>query len=476
MDPSYVILVLVGALIVCGIVVLRLQHKVLDATREKIALEGEEHRMLDFLHLLGLAIEDDYTPRKLYRMIVEGVEEVIDGDGSALYLLSGDGKDFVPAHLTAGCPPLMVFPKEVVDKLLGDQEGLLSYLRLVKCARANGLPELSLSSGESLRIADLRTRSELAGVAELIPENTEVMISPMKHGGRALGVLVVARTARELAFNRNDFDVFRAMAEQSAFALGNALVHQEVEEKRQLDRELHLARAVQRVLLPAEDPAVPGYRIYGTNVPARIISGDYYDYIPLEEGRFGVAIADVSGKGASAGLLMATCRSSLRAVAGRNASPGATLAAVNRQIFSDMKEDMFISMAYLVLQGSRIVLARAGHDAPLLFRQSTGEVEVLKPGGLALGVDDGPVFERVTKEFEGEMEKGDCLLLYTDGVNEGENVSGEEFGKDRMREEFRKLASSGAERVVSGLQQALGAFVGEARQNDDITMIAIEKR
>lgn len=173
---------------------------------------------------------------------------------------------------------------------------------------------------------------------------------------------------------------------------------------------------------------------------------------------------------------MATCRSALRAAAGQSASPVEALATVNRQVFSDMKEDMFISMAYLVLEEGGIALARAGHDSPLLYRKATGELEVLRPGGLALGVDDGPVFERVTKEFRGEMDKGDCLLLYTDGVNEGENGAGEEFGKERLKDAFRTLAPSGAERVVTGLQQQLHEFVGEAPQMDDITVIAIEKR
>jgi sigma-B regulation protein RsbU (phosphoserine phosphatase) len=145
-------------------------------------------------------------------------------------------------------------------------------------------------------------------------------------------------------------------------------------------------------------------------------------------------------------------------------------------MYSDMREDMFISMAFVILEGRNIRLARAGHDAPLMYRKETHEVEVLKPGGLALGLDDGPVFKRVTRDHDDEMDSGDCLLLYTDGVTEAENLAGEEFGKDRLRETFRGLAQSGAEQVVDGLQAALGAFVGPARQMDDITLIAIEKR
>ena len=255
------------------------------------------------------------------------------------------------------------------------------------------------------------------------------------------------------------------------------MVHREASEKRRMVRELRVARHVQNVLLPEEDPKVSGYRVYGTNVPARIISGDYYDYIPLEDGRLGVAIADVSGKGVSAGLMMATCRSALRAAVGGE-SPAEALATVNRQLFPDMREDMFISMAYMILENGsgRMTLARAGHDAPLMFRKATGEIEVLKPGGLALGVDEGPVFERVTQDFAAEFAPGDCLLLYTDGVNEAQNGDDEEFGKERMLEVFRKAAPLGGEEVLVALQREVDEFVGDNPQMDDITLIAIEKR
>ena len=116
-----------------------------------------------------------------------------------------------------------------------------------------------------------------------------------------------------------------------------------------MESELRTAREVQQVLLPQSDPVVPGFRISGTNLPARIISGDYYDYIDLGDGKCGIVIADVSGKGVPAGLLMAMCRSALRSVAIGETSPAKALALVNRQLFPDIREDMFISMAYGIL-------------------------------------------------------------------------------------------------------------------------------
>ena len=189
----------------------------------------------------------------------------------------------------------------------------------------------------------------------------EALLAPVTHAGRDLGVLAMVGHRGGRPVSEKDFEVFRSLAEQSSFALGNSLIHQEAAEKRRLDRELRTASDVQRVLLPGADPEPAGYRIHGTNVPARIISGDYYDYIELPDGQLGVAIADVSGKGVSAGLMMATCRSALRSLAGPCRSPAGALAAVNRQLFPDMREDMFISMAYVMLEnGSGRLKPRPG--------------------------------------------------------------------------------------------------------------------
>jgi sigma-B regulation protein RsbU (phosphoserine phosphatase) len=245
-----------------------------------------------------------------------------------------------------------------------------------------------------------------------------------------------------------------------------------------MEGELQNAREVQRVLLPQGDPVVAGYRISGTNLPARIISGDYYDYIELGGGKFGIAIADVSGKGVSAGLLMAMCRSTLRSVAPGRHSPSEVLAAVNRQLYPDIREDMFISMAYAIVDEScgKMILSRAGHDPALLFRRNSEKVELLRSPGLALGVDGGVVFERVTKDQEIELLPGDCALLYTDGMREALDGNDEEFGMERMSEVFRRSAPMGAELVISRMLDELRQFTGEGPQMDDVTLVAIERK
>jgi sigma-B regulation protein RsbU (phosphoserine phosphatase) len=230
-------------------------------------------------------------------------------------------------------------------------------------------------------------------------------------------------------------------------------------------------------LLPAEAPAIPGFEISGLNIPASQVSGDYFDYIKVDEERLGVAIADVSGKGVPASLIMAICRSVLRSQAPENPSPSEVLKKVNRQLYPDIKEDMFISMAYLILDHVRatVTLSRAGHDAPLLYRAATQELRPLKPPGLVLGIDSGSVFDRLANDFAVPLERDDCLILYTDGVTEALDKDGNEFGPERMMQSVRASAPRGAPAIIERLIEDLRGFVGSTPQNDDITLIAIRK-
>lgn len=441
-------------------------------------LEGEEQRMFQFLHDLGHAIEDDPSPTALSRIIVDGIDKVVTARGGAIYLIGNESGYLNPAYISEDCPPLIGIPHEIRKRAERDPKALESHLRLSRIAINEGLLGHCLENGEVQHVADVKNHPVFRDQLVRYIDNVSALIAPLTHAGRDLGVLAVARRHEDGAFNSNDFAVFRAVAEQSAFAIGNAHIHREASEKRVYERELNNAREVQRVLLPEVDPEVPGYRISGVNLSARIISGDYYDFIRVGDGKFGVAIADVSGKGVPAGLLMSMCRSTLRAVASGQLSPTRALAAVNRLIYPDIREDMFISFAYAILDedSGRITHARAGHDPALLYRRASGAVEKLRPPGLALGIDAGPVFERATRDESVELAPGDCILFYTDGVREALNPQEEEFGLDRMAEAFREAAPLGAAAVISQMRDTLAMFTDEGPQMDDITLVAIEKR
>ncbi len=441
-------------------------------------MEEEEQRMFTFLHDLGLAIENEPSPTMLSRIIVDGIDKVVNARGGAIYLLGADNSFLLPSYISEDCPPLIGIPVEVRKKAERDPRALESHLRLSRVTVDEGILGYCLAVGEPIHVRDVKSHPSFRDAFTRYTDDVSALLSPLCHAGRDLGVLVVARRHQDGFFSQNDLAVFRSAAEQSSFAIGNARIYREAHEKRAMEGELQNAREVQRILLPQQDPVVPGFRISGTNVPARIISGDYYDYLELGEGKFGIVIADVSGKGLPAGLLMAMCRSALRSVAPGRTSPSEVLAAVNRQLFPDIREDMFISMAYAILDpgSGRLTIARAGHDPALLFRRDSGNVELLRSPGLALGVDGGAVFERVTKDQEIELHPGDCVLFHTDGVREAVDSRDEEFGMERMCEVFRMAAPLGSEAVLSHMQDELRQFTGNGTQMDDITLVSIEKK
>lgn len=477
--PTILSLSLCAVVMVVLLLALRNQRRRVRMIRRRFNdLEGEEQRMFRFLHDLGLAIEHEPSPSVLSRIIVDGIEKVVAARGGAIYFVSAEGDFLNPSYISEECPPLTGIPVEIRKKAERDPRALESHVRLARVPLDDGILGHCLSVGAPIHVKDVKNHPAFRDAFTRYTEDVSALLAPLRYADKDLGVLVVARRHVDGSFSANDFAVFRSAAEQSSFAIGNARIHREANEKRSMESELQNAREVQRILLPQRDPVVPGFRISGTNLPARIISGDYYDYIELGSERFGIAIADVSGKGVPAGLLMAMCRSALRSVAPSDVSPSKVMAAVNRQLFPDIREDMFISMTYSVLDvaNSILTLSRAGHDPALLFRRETGKVELLRSPGLALGIDGGAVFERVTRDQDVALKSGDCVLFYTDGVKEALDVNEEEFGMERMSEAFRMAAPLGAEAVLVRMQEELKLFTGEGPQMDDITLVVVEKR
>jgi phosphoserine phosphatase RsbU/P len=235
---------------------------------------------------------------------------------------------------------------------------------------------------------------------------------------------------------------------------------------------------VQRILLPSVPPVIDGFDIAGINFPARYVSGDYFDYIPLDADRWGVVIADVSGKGIPAALLMAMARTALRLLATGDSSPAEVIRRLNAQLYPDIREDMFISLAFVVVdrRSSEIRLVRAGHDAPLVYRAGDRCVTKVNPPGMAVGIDSGTAFNRVTTDFSLVLGPGDCLLLYTDGVTEALDRNGDEFGLEAMIRSVQASASEGASGIVHRVSSDVKAFIGDQPPHDDITLISILKK
>src|SRR2546426_2683781 len=455
----------------------RQARRIRTLERSKEEIQVEETLVFDFLHGLGEAFSETIRPNDLHRLIVEGATRILDAHGGALYLADRTGAKLAPAFISKGCPPLVDVPPEILQQAAATPVALENYIRLHTIGVGEGIIGRVWQTGQPVCLNELSEAPELAKLRDSSFGTTSVMVGALLYGKQNMGVLALANGPMGAPFSQSDFVVFKSIAEQSAFALYNAIVYSEANEKKRLDHDLAIARDIQRVLLPAEPPSINGFEISGINVPARHVSGDYFDYIQVDDERLGVAIADVSGKGVPASLIMAICRSVLRSQAAQNPSPADVLRKVNRQLYPDIKEDMFISMAYLILDHARagVTLSRAGHDAPLLYKRETQTVSPLKPPGLVLGIDSGSVFDRMANDFNILLERGDVLVLYTDGVTEALDAEGYEFGLERMIQSVRASAPEGASAIITRVIDDVRNFVGAQPQNDDITLITIRK-
>ncbi|MGD8474467.1 MAG: SpoIIE family protein phosphatase [Anaerolineae bacterium] len=314
-----------------------------------------------------------------------------------------------------------------------------------------------------LSVLDLRLRS--------------ILCVPLKSRDTVSGVIYVDNRLQAGIFSREDLDFLVAIASNAAIAIENARLYQVAVEKGRMERELQMALGVQASLLPSETPQVPGWAFEARWQPARTVSGDYYDFIALDGGQLGLVIADVSDKGMPAAVFMALTRSTIRATVSQLASPAEAIAEANRLICADSADGMFVTLFYARLEPASGVLTyvNAGHNPPLLCRAGdrggAGVLEELRPTGMALGiVEDFPFEQRPL-----ELQPGDSILLYTDGVPDASNEDQEQFGMERLRRVILEQGTAPVADMVSSLEYAIAELTGGATQFDDIAILAMKR-
>jgi steroid delta-isomerase-like uncharacterized protein len=244
----------------------------------------------------------------------------------------------------------------------------------------------------------------------------------------------------------------------------------EARERERIEQELHVARRIQQELLPEATPELEGWRMATYYGPAREVGGDFYDFLELEDGRLGLVVGDATGHGMPAALVMATTRGMLRAVVQSLESPGEVLTRVNEALVADIPPSTFVTCFYGVLdpENGRLRYANAGHNLPC--RRHSGQADELRARGMPLGLMPGMSYE----EKEIELEKGESVLFYSDGLVEAHNPQREMFGFPRLRRMVAEHAEEGS--LVDFLMDELRSFTGDGwEQEDDITLVTLRR-
>ncbi len=306
---------------------------------------------------------------------------------------------------------------------------------------------------------------------------TQVLL-PVSLDNKMLGVISLGAKRSELPYSKADLQLLSAVAAQAGLALENAhlteTIRREIAQRERLDRELEIARDVQQRLFPQNLPHVNGLDFAGYCRPAQGVGGDYYDFIHLATGALGIAVGDVSGKGIAAALMMASLQASLR---GQTIKPCDTLAEmihhINRLVYEASASNRYATFFYAQYNPETRVLGyvNAGHNPPILRRKKGDDFEFLRldEGGTVIGLfPDFPY-----KEGQIELQSGDILVAYTDGVSEAMNHAEEEFDEERLIETIRTCPARSAATISSHILEKVDTFTAGADQHDDMTLVIV---
>jgi sigma-B regulation protein RsbU (phosphoserine phosphatase) len=292
---------------------------------------------------------------------------------------------------------------------------------------------------------------------------------PLSVAGRAEGLLAVGERASGGEFTEEDRDFAQTLGRQAMAALESVRLHRVQLEKQRQDRELQIAREIQRSLFPRGCPEVPGFALAAESHSCQEVGGDYYDYVPLPGGRVALVVADVSGKGTPASILMASVHASLHALAG-TARPEDIMRRLNRFLFENTQANKYVTLFYAELDPGRRRLSyvNGGHVPPYLLRP--GGRERLVVGGPALGLLEEAAFPA----GEVALGSGDLLAMVTDGATEALSPDEQEFGDDRVYHALLEASGGSADAVLRRLVEAVDSWTGPAGCTDDLTALVLK--
>ena len=331
-------------------------------------------------------------------------------------------------------------------------EGLVGHVAL------SGKPFISPDVRKEPRYVNARahTRSE--------------MVAPIISNDEVIGVFDLESDELN-AYANDDMEILMLLSSQVAIIIEKVMLHEQLIEKQRLETQLEIARQVQLQLLPPKDPELAGFDISAYNFPTEEVSGDYYDWVRIYDDQIGIVIADVSGKGVPAALLMAFLRASLRAATHIGYAPHISMSKVNYLLWESIERNQFVTGFYGTLDATNRTLAysNAGHNPPFLL-DAEGKAHFEKRGGVPLGMF------RDTRYYEyyATIESGQMLVLYTDGVTEAMNPAGEEYGLDRLVDAARRGRDLSARELINFIHREVIDWTDGLGATDDVTFFIVK--
>ncbi len=302
-------------------------------------------------------------------------------------------------------------------------------------------------------------------------DSPAVLGLPLTAQSKLVGVMLVDHPTPGQPIDQRRLNILTGIASQTALAIETNRLQAAVAERQRLEQELEVAKNIQTSFLPDNAPSIPGWDVAAYYRAARMVGGDFYDFIQLPNNTWGLVVADVADKGMPAALYMALCRTILRATARSRTDPAVTLTRVNELLLADTRSDLFVTMWYAIWDPAdgRITFSSAGHNPPLVVRDDGQATQTLRLKGIALGV-----LETIKLQTETiYLKPGDTLVLYTDGVTEARSKDGQQFGIHSLEESSRRCCDGSAGTIIDTIIEALDDHTGDEPPFDDLTVVVV---
>jgi phosphoserine phosphatase RsbU/P len=464
------------AMLFLGTFIYNLSYRRRNKMRKRIVIQ-EKDAILGFIHNVGEVFADSETIEMdslLTRVLHYAVRTCRAGSG-AIYLLNPKSGLLTARAISGVFPPPCPIQQKSPLPLQNATNELKRLVESHPIQIGQGLIGESAVLGNAIRIADAEMDARVPNHADPFLKIKTMLIAPMRFGSHTIGVMCLINRTNDTAFSAADLSLAQALAAQAAVPVHYAGLQEALEQKRQFDRDMQIAQQIQTSLLPKQLPAYPGIELAAFNHPALEIGGDYYDVVDVDEKHIGLTIADVSGKGVGGALMMAVCRSVLRANAVGIYDPARMLCTLNSTLSQNLAEDMFISMLYMILnlETLELKIARAGHEAPILT-QPGAEPRLIESAGIAIGLADCELFAQTIASHTIQLKQGDTIITYTDGITEAMDSDGNEWGIDQLMLELKQLTDASANTMLDTIQDQVCRFSSGGRQYDDMTMLALK--
>jgi serine phosphatase RsbU (regulator of sigma subunit) len=331
----------------------------------------------------------------------------------------------------------------------------------------------ALNERSSILVRDAQLDDAFRGRMSIVEQKVHTMMAvPLQTKEQIIGLIYVDSPFVLREFTKDDLSLLTVMANVAAIRIENQRLAEIEEADRLMKRDLAQAADIQNGMLPASPPAVPGMDLAGFNLPCRTVGGDYYDFFTYPEGRVGLALGDVSGKGMPASLMMMALHARVHVLAEDPGDMASFMTRLNKATCATCPSNRFITFFFSVLDSNTgdLVFANAGHNPPILVRAS-GDAQMVEGGGPVLGILPIAPY----RELRSELGRGDMLVLYSDGVTEATNAVYEEYGEERFIDVLRANRKRTAAEIVQAVTSSLTAFAAGAPQADDITLVVAKR-